>query len=88
MAANAHITGAPTRAPTFGVFDLSRVDDLANELDLLKTLIWVAVDLIAEDGPHGVNLLHVALHQHDLVDVRLQNIHSDLISFQQGARNA
>jgi hypothetical protein len=80
--------GAQTRAPTFGDFDLSRIDDLANELDLLKSLIWVAVDHVGDSGPHGVNLLHAALHLYDLVDSRLQKIHSDLVPLHQGARNA
>ncbi|MET3824573.1 hypothetical protein ABIC16_000266 [Sphingomonas sp. PvP055] len=88
MDADAPITGAPMRAPNFAEFDLSRIDQLAGELDTLKSLIWVAVDLVSAGGPHGENLLHAALHQYDLIDDRLQAIHSDLMPIHKEARHA
>lgn len=88
MATDAPITGAPTRALNFADFDLSRIDHLSGELDTLKSLIWVAVDLVAAGGPHGENLLHAALNQYELVDNRLQSIHSDLMPIHREARNA
>lgn len=79
---------APTRAPSFADFDLSRIDQLTGELDTLKSLIWVAVDLVSAGGPHGENLLHAALHQYDLIDNSLQEIHSDLMPMHREARRA
>lgn len=86
MATDAPITGAPTRAPNFADFDLSRIDQLTGELDTLKSLIWVAVDLVSAGGPHGENLLHAALNQYELIDSSLQSIHSDLMPMHREAR--
>lgn len=86
MATDAPITGAPTRAPSFSDFDLSRLDTLAGDLDTLKSLIWVAVDLIHADRAHGENLLHAALTLHQQVDTQLGVIHRDLNSAKDGNR--
>lgn len=88
MASHAHTTGAPTRAPAFADFQMSRFDHLSGEVDTLKSLIWVAVDLVAAKEPHGENLLHAALNQLRIADDQLQAIHSDLIACKQEANNA
>jgi hypothetical protein len=88
MAKHAPITGAPTRAPAFTDFDLSRIDHLSGKMDTLKSLIWVAIDLVAADDRHGENLLHAALQVYDSVTADLRAIHTDLIAIKREANDA
>ena len=76
------------RAPAFADFDITRLDHLSGALDTLKSLIWVAIDLVSQGSAHGENLLHAALNQYERADAQLQAIHSDILASKAGGLNA
>ena len=89
MADDAPNTGAPVRARAFNDFDLSRFDHVEAGMSVLKSLIWVSIDLLdSSPKTHADNLLHAALDQFTQADNLITAIHSDLRAIRHGMRTA
>ncbi|UUL83457.1 hypothetical protein [Sphingomonas qomolangmaensis] len=87
MATDPSTTGMPPRVPTSADFDLTKLDDVSSKMDVLKSLIWVAIDLQQADAYHAENLMHGALLVHQVCDEAICDVHNDLLAIRREASN-
>lgn len=84
MASTAPITGTSTDAPSFHSFDLSQMDDVSADLDVIASLVDVTIDLAGQ--PHGQNLLHAAIAFIERANGRVSDIHRELMAIRATGR--
>ncbi len=83
--AQAHSASA-TEKPTFATFDLTPIDDVSADLEVLRSMIDVAVDVFDSSPKNAQCLLFGALNQLDLANNRLAETHRALLHLQLGGR--
>ncbi len=82
MATESPITGERIDAPNFKSFDLTPMDDVAADLEVLRAMIDVAVDVFDSSPKNAQCLLFGALNQLDLANRRMAETHRALFQLQ------
>lgn len=85
MAATIHRGATDAPSPTFEPFDLIGMDNLSVDLEVLRAMIAVAIDLLDSSPSNAQRLLFGALNQTDRADACLNETRRALLSAQPGA---
>lgn len=84
---NNNTASAPAPVLNFDDFDLKALDDVSAKMDVLKSLIWVAIDLQQADAYHAENLMHGALLVHQVCDEAICDVHNALLAVRREVAN-
>lgn len=82
MATESPITGARNDAPNFQAFDLIEMDNLTADMEVLRSMIDVAIDVFDSSPKNAQCLLFGALNQLDLANNRHAETHRALFRLQ------